>query len=69
MSSGGVLGWSIFGRLNAPPPPLLAPSAPTALAGLVQVDHVGVSLKPRRMGCLKAGHKNSKGSFATSRIY
>ncbi len=41
MSSGGVEGWFAFGKLNAPPPPLLAPSAPTALAGLAQVAPLG----------------------------
>jgi hypothetical protein len=37
MSPGGVQGWFVFGELIAPPPPLLTPSAPTALAGLAGV--------------------------------
>ncbi len=37
MSSGGIKLWFFFGELIAPPPPLIAPSAPTALAGLSRV--------------------------------
>ncbi len=37
MSSGGVQGWFVFGELIAPPPPLLTPTAPTALASLAGV--------------------------------
>ncbi len=46
MSSGGIKVWFVFGKLNAPPPPLLTPSAPGALAILSQIEHVGALAMP-----------------------
>jgi hypothetical protein len=45
MSSGGIKVWFVFGELIAPPPPLLAPSAPSALAGLLGLRKSGAPPK------------------------
>ncbi len=51
MSSGGIKRWFIFGELNAPPPPLLTPSAPAALAGLLDVRKFGAPPEPMPVRC------------------
>ena len=51
MSSGGVKCWLVFGELIAPPPPLLTPSAPAALAGLLDVKLFGVPPQPMPVRC------------------
>jgi hypothetical protein len=51
MSSGGIKVWFVFGELNAPPPPLLTPSAPAALAGLAQIAHCGAPPEPKPVRC------------------
>ncbi len=51
MSSGGIKAWFVFGELIAPPPPLLTPSAPAALSGLAQIEHLGAPPQTMPVRC------------------
>ncbi|TAG25626.1 MAG: hypothetical protein EAZ37_11965, partial [Burkholderiales bacterium] len=57
-----------FGKLIAPPPPLLAPSAPTALAGLLEVRKLGALAEPMPVRCGFASGASKGGGGATISI-